>query len=179
MRIQLKKTASFIVVLLFISSLPIILSVQTTAAAPITIYIRADESIDLSSVPISTVDGITYQLTADISDSVRIEKDGIILDGLSHKIIGTGEYGIVLIDRKNVTIKNFYIRGFTQVISVWSSTGCTRAKEKLKASSLVFKNMVYFENIKIRNGKIELVIKGLWDRFERSLSWESINIDAN
>jgi hypothetical protein len=64
-------------------------------------------------------------------------------------------------------------------INVITENKTTTYKEELKVSSIIFKNVVYYGNKKIQNGKIELMIKGLWDRFERPPSWETINIDPN
>jgi parallel beta-helix repeat protein len=100
------------------------------------IYIRNDGSIDPPIAPISTLNGINFQLNSDINKSILVEKDGIILDGLSHKITGIGESGIALSGRINVVIKNFEIRGFTQGISVGSSIGCKIAGNTLTGNYL-------------------------------------------
>jgi parallel beta-helix repeat protein len=79
-----------------------------------TIYVRADGSIDPSTVPISTVDNITYVFTGDFNDSIVIERDNILVDGAGFKVQGNGiGKGISLTQRTNVTIKNATIRDFT------------------------------------------------------------------
>jgi parallel beta-helix repeat protein len=89
-----------------------------------TIYIRADGSIDLPTAPISTLDNITYTFTANIYDSIVVERDNIIIDGNGYTLQGSGTLhskGINLTGRSNVTIKNMEIKTFDDGIELWSS----------------------------------------------------------
>ena len=78
-----------------------------------TIYIRADGSIDPPTSYIQR-DGEVYTFTSDISDSIVIQKDDIILDGAGYTLQGTNfaGTGIHMQYRSNITIKNMKIAGF-------------------------------------------------------------------
>jgi parallel beta-helix repeat protein len=99
----------------------IVSSVQTCFAQENgAIYIRADGSIDPPTAPISTLDNITYTLTGNIiNNSIVIENDNVVVDGAGYIVEGTGyfwtvtnKYGILLVQRTDVTIKNVTINGF-------------------------------------------------------------------
>ncbi|MBS7621639.1 right-handed parallel beta-helix repeat-containing protein, partial [Candidatus Bathyarchaeota archaeon] len=88
------------------------------------IYIRSDGSIDPPTAPIQRVGNI-YTFTANINDRIVIEKDNIILDGNSYKLLGSGTgYGIYFENRNNVTVRNVYITGFKYGIYLKLSTNC-------------------------------------------------------
>jgi hypothetical protein len=71
------------------------------------------------------------------------------------------------LEKSRIKIINFVVKPQTSLYG-----------EDNKIASIIFKNVVYFGDNKIQNGKIEMMIKGLWDKFER-LPWDSINIDSN
>lgn len=88
-----------------------------------TIYIRADGSIDPPTAPILNVGSVSYNLTEDISDSIVIEKDNIVVDGGYHVIQGPGSgFGVDLSYRVNVTIKNMEIKGFSYGVHLFLSS---------------------------------------------------------
>jgi len=91
-----------------------------------TIYIRPDGTIDPPTAPISTLDNVTYTFTGNISDSIVIERDNIVIDGAGYTVQGAGtETGITLSSRNNVTMKNAKVIGFNYGIHLnytWSST---------------------------------------------------------
>jgi parallel beta-helix repeat protein len=79
------------------------------------IYIKADGSVDPSNVSILNVENVYYTFTADIHDSIVIERDNIVVDGANYTLQATGgstSDGIDLTGRSNVTIKNMKIQGF-------------------------------------------------------------------
>ena len=86
------------------------------AEASGTIYIRADGSIDPSTANITSLDNVTYTFTDDISESIWVERDNIIIDGANYILQGTGSgRGIYLVYTHlvcNVTIKNTNIKNF-------------------------------------------------------------------
>jgi parallel beta-helix repeat protein len=54
-----------------------------------------------------------FRLTGNINSTIIIDDNNIILDGSGYSLFGSGDsFGIWLIDRTNVTIKNFNIQGF-------------------------------------------------------------------
>jgi len=105
--------SAMMMALLVLGAIALAFNVQPVRAQGTT-YIRADGSIDPPTVPISTVDNITYTFTGDISDSIVIERDNIVVDGASFTVQGTGSgTGIDLSGRRNVTIKNTEITTFS------------------------------------------------------------------
>jgi parallel beta-helix repeat protein len=120
-----RKTASGILLfLLLISTLTAAFNIEPVKAEGETIYIRSDGSIDPPTAPIFTVDKITYTFTGNIYDSIVVERDNIVVDGMDYTVEGTGsETGIFLSGRSNVTIKNVYIKGFQFGISLDLSLG--------------------------------------------------------
>jgi len=110
--------------LLLVSMLAFTFNVQTVKASSQTIYIRADGSIDPPTAPISSVDNVTYTFTADIYDSIVVERDDIVVDGTGYTVQGTGALyseGIELSFRNNVTLKNVEVTNFDRGISLYSS----------------------------------------------------------
>ncbi len=105
----MKKSASILVLLLFLSfvlvSLP---QIGVIKAEMITyIYIRADGSVEGTDK--IQRDENFYTLTDNIYNStIFVEKDGVVIDGAGCTLRGQPS-GIVLCERDNVTIKNFVI----------------------------------------------------------------------
>ena len=88
-----------------------------------TIYIRADGSIEPLTANITTADNVTYTLTGNINDSIVIERDNIVVDGVEYTVQGlVSGTGISLDGRSNVTIKNMEIKAFQCGISLWRSS---------------------------------------------------------
>lgn len=117
------KRISVGIMILLLTSLSILaLNVQPTKAwSGGTIYIRSDGSVDPSDAPIQR-DGDIYTLTGNINDSIVVEKDNIIVDGVGYTVQGTGnESGIDLTSRSNVTIKNTEIKAFEFGINLWQT----------------------------------------------------------
>jgi parallel beta-helix repeat protein len=89
-----------------------------------TIYIRADGNIEGTDK--IQRDGNVYTFTGDISDSLVVEHDNIVVDGAGHVLEGAGAgKGIHLDGRSNVTIKNITIREFDFGIDLSNSSGNT------------------------------------------------------
>ena len=90
-------------------------------ASPGTVYIRANGSVEGTTNIVSS-DNVTYNFIADISDSIVVQRDNIILNGAGHKVQGTGlvfpTKGIGLWGRKNVTIQNVVIKSFYYGIDI-------------------------------------------------------------
>jgi parallel beta-helix repeat protein len=90
------------------------------------VYIRPNGSIDPPTAPISTVDNVTYTLTGNISASIVVERDSIVVDGAGYSVQGGGGTGIYLYERNNVTIKNVEVKGeFTYGIQLFRSSNNT------------------------------------------------------
>jgi len=112
--------------LILASKLMLVLNIQTTGAwTGETIYIRADGSIDPPDAPIITYDNITYTLASNItssSDGIVIERDNIVIDGLGYTLQGVVGAGIVLPERRNVTVKNINIEYFYSALFINNSS---------------------------------------------------------
>jgi parallel beta-helix repeat protein len=81
-----------------------------------TIYIRTDGLVYPSDAPIHR-DGSVYTLTGNISDSIVIQRDNVVIDGAAmYSLEGPGDYdsiGLDVTSRFNVTVRNFKdIRSF-------------------------------------------------------------------
>jgi len=92
-----------------------------TVKAESTIYIRADGSVEGTDK--IQRDGNVYTFTDDLFDSIVVEKDDVVIDGAGYILQGNGsEYGIHLIRRSYVTIRNMEIKEFDTGIRVyWGS----------------------------------------------------------
>lgn len=65
-------------------------------------------------------------LDRDLAGTVRITQDGVTLDCDGHSVIGSGAgAGIVVEDRRDVTVRNCQVSGFEQGIDVLRSTATT------------------------------------------------------
>ena len=95
-----------------------------------TVYIRADGSIDPSTMPISTVDQVTYNFIDNIDDwTIVVERDNIIIDGNGYTLQRTktpqpwsGVNGIDLTGRTNVVIKNIKIKNLSDAIILYDAS---------------------------------------------------------
>lgn len=108
-----RKVAPAIMLTLLITSMISLMFGLRVVASPDTIYIRPDGSVDPSTAPISRV-GNVYTFTANIYESIVIQKNNIIVDGNGYTLQGTPpSYGFTLNStNSNVTIKNTFITGF-------------------------------------------------------------------
>jgi parallel beta-helix repeat protein len=81
-----------------------------------TIVINADGSIDPPTASISTVDNVTYTITADINDqSIFVQRNNITIDGRGNALQGSYanfSYGISLSKVTSVTVENMRIEAF-------------------------------------------------------------------
>lgn len=78
-----------------------------------TITIKSDGTIDPPNAPISRT-GTTYSLNDNITDSILVEKNNIIINGAGHTLQGSGSgRGIDLSRRSNVTVTTTRITNFS------------------------------------------------------------------
>ncbi len=107
-----------------IASIALIMSLQFSGFAsgnmiptlPINhVYIRSNGNIEPSTSPITAHNNV-YTLTDDLTNTtLKIERDGITIDGAGHSITGHStsyQEGIDISNRTNVTIKNVVINQF-------------------------------------------------------------------
>ena len=118
------KTPYIIMLITLLISLITLTLNPKTAHAEDTIYIRPDGSIDPSTAPISRA-GNVYTFTANIYESIVIERSNIIIDGNGYTLQGSPpSYGFTLTNRNNVTIRNVLINGFRYGIFLNFSANC-------------------------------------------------------
>jgi parallel beta-helix repeat protein len=118
----MKKTALALLLVLMLSvSLLYGLSIHSVEAdATATIYIRADGTVEETD-KIQRV-GDVYTFTADIYDSIVVERDNVVLNGAGYRLKGDGnENGITLSDISNNTVKNLKLSSFNIGIVVMGS----------------------------------------------------------
>jgi parallel beta-helix repeat protein len=85
-----------------------------------TIYIRADGSVEGTDK--IQRDGEVYTLISDISDSIVVERDNVVLNGAGYTLQGDGnENGITLNDVNNITVKRLKLTNFNIGIVVMGS----------------------------------------------------------
>lgn len=104
-----KSTTGPIVAILLLSLLLISYTPRAAKAAPLTVYIRADGTIDPPTAPISTHDYVVYTLTGNINGSIVIQRNNIALDGNGHFVLGASGSGIYAVARSYVAIRNIQI----------------------------------------------------------------------
>jgi parallel beta-helix repeat protein len=88
----------------------------------------SDNSIggDCNSIGIWDSDTRTCTLNSDVSETIQIDSDNIILDGNGHLMFpGSGVLGIYLPDRTGVTIKNLTIKEFVDGIDLFEGSANT------------------------------------------------------
>jgi len=107
-----KVVPGIMLTLLITGMISLMFSVGTVAASD-TIYIRPDGSVDPSTAPINRA-GNVYTFTANIYESIVIQKNDVVVDGNGYTLQGTPpSYGFTLNSKNsNVTIKNTFITGF-------------------------------------------------------------------
>jgi parallel beta-helix repeat protein len=105
--------------LLVTSVLTLVFNIQPVRAQG-TIYIRADGNIDPPDAPISSLDNVTYTVTGNITDSIVVERDNIVVNGAGYNMTGSRSgNGITLTDRTNVTVEKIMIQHFDY--GIWLS----------------------------------------------------------
>ena len=114
------------VLLLFVALFGVVLNVPVVKGDSGTIYIRADGSIDPPTAPIQR-DGNLYHFTANLNNSVVIERSDIVVDGSGYTVQGNASVNgvcaaINLTSISNVTIKNTTIKGFSWGVYVYCSS---------------------------------------------------------
>ena len=114
----MKKRWASIILLLFLFSLLVTLPNIGIVKAQGTIYIRSDGTVE-GTDKIQQV-GNVYSFTDNFGGSIVVEKDDVVIDGGDYILqgLGTGR-GIELLDRKNVTVRNFEIIHFEMGIYVF------------------------------------------------------------
>jgi len=117
-----KLVCSIVLVVVIMGVLGVSFNVHKVEALPETIYIKDDGSVEGTTYIVSG-DNVTYVFTADINDSIIVERSNIIVDGDGHTLDGLSSllYGFNLTSVSNVTIRNLNVMGFGYGIYLQSS----------------------------------------------------------
>jgi len=121
--LERKAGSGIMLTLLLVSVFMLASGIQPVRASG-TIYIRADGSIDPPTTLIQRV-GEVYTFTGNISDSIVIERDNIVLDGAGYTVEGTWSSNGISSGVSNITIKNTNIKGFYHGIHLENSSNNT------------------------------------------------------
>jgi parallel beta-helix repeat protein len=108
---------------LLVGTLSVALDVQRAKASG-TIYIRANGLVE-GTDKIATADNVTYTFADNISDSIVVERDNIMIDGAGYALQRAGfrtGVGIELSERRNVKVTNTTIQNFDYGINSSSSS---------------------------------------------------------
>ena len=116
----MKKSASALVLLLFLSIFMVSLPQIGVVKAENTIYIRADGSVEGTDKILR--EGDVYTLISDISGSIAVERNNVVLNGAGYRLQGDGnQNGITLGISNNNTVKNLKLSSFNIGIVVMGS----------------------------------------------------------
>ena len=120
----MKKITTIVTLLLILSFAVVSVSEIGLVKAEGTIYIRADGNVEGTNK--IQRDGNIYTFTGDIFDSIVVEKDDVVIDGVGYSLKGDGSgYGIHLIHRNYVTIRNLEIEEFDTGIRLYGGSNNT------------------------------------------------------
>lgn len=117
----MKRTVyGIILIIVSVSMLTTAFNIHSVKASG-TIYIRADGSVE-GTTYIQSTDNVTYAFTANINDSITVQRNNIIVDGKGHALQGGGSgIGIDLSGRTNVTVHNVQVKFFGSGVELNSS----------------------------------------------------------
>lgn len=148
-----------------------------------TIHIKADGSIDPPTAPVSTLDNVTYTLTANINspgDGIIVERENITIDGDQYAVQGLGtSNGINVTGRSNVTVKNTLISNFVRGIYLDDTNRTTVSGNVIANNDYGIKFSSSF-NVSIRGNDITATSEyGIWLGSSSNVSISGNNITAN
>jgi len=125
-----KRSASMLVLLLFLSITLVSFPQIEMVKAEGTIYIRSDGSVEETDK--IQQDGNVYTFTDDIFDPIVVQRDNIVVDGAGYLLQGIGGgmgihgiTGVSIDDRSNVTVKNIQMKNFFYSIRLSDSSNNT------------------------------------------------------
>jgi parallel beta-helix repeat protein len=162
----LKKTAyGVMLTLLLVSMLTFVFKIELAKAAPGTIRIKADGSIEPSTANISTSDFVTYAFSGNNNDSIWVERSNVTIDGKGLMLRGSGNgYGFNLSSVDGVTIKNININGFqTGIFLFTSSYNFIFGNNITKNNSFgVVVSQLSYHNVITKNNIVENKMNGIY-----------------
>ena len=112
-----------------------------------TIYIRATGEVDGTNK--IQREGDFYTFITNINNSIVVERDNIVVDGVGFTLQGSGNgIGIALSSRSNATVKNLHIKGFNVGLYVIYSSDCLISNNNMTCDIELFwsSNITISEN---------------------------------
>lgn len=123
---RLSRILVTVVFLFVITTSGLLVKIQPAGAADTIYFINPDGSINPSTSLISTVDNVTYTLTGNISGSIYVRRNNIMLDGAGYTLQGNSSgSGIDLNSMSNVTVEHTRTELFYYGIFLMSSSNNT------------------------------------------------------
>jgi parallel beta-helix repeat protein len=172
-----KLVVSTIFVIILIGMLGLSFKVQRVRASG-TIYIRANGLVE-GTDKITSTDNITYTFKDNINDSIVVEKDDIIIDGVGYTVNGAYSlsYGILMTGRNNITVKNMKIEAFTSAcirLDFCNRTTITETNMTTPGSGILLSysldNTIYENNLKANQYAIELYSSSNNDIYQNTIT---------
>ena len=106
------------------------------AGANNTVRILSDGSISPPYAPITRINKTVYTLTANVPDSISVERSNILIQGAGYTVTGDGTgNGFTLISVHNVTIENTIIWNFTYGIYAETSSSINIRNNSLTSNA--------------------------------------------
>lgn len=101
-----KKLCAAIILLLFLA-----IGIQTALAQQ---AIQVPSQTEFNGTTIATYSGGVYTLIEDVAETLFVEQSELILDGDGHTVTGPGStgYGVQILGKNDITVKNLNITGF-------------------------------------------------------------------
>ena len=122
------KPSAFFLILVSLSILSVIYVLPVNAQSSQTITIHANGEITLSDAAIKR-GGNTYTITVDLSSSIIVEANNVIIDGANHTLQGPSinENSIALnLTAANVTVENMHITNWNVgILGAWNNNTIT------------------------------------------------------
>jgi len=115
------RSIELVLVAVLVGTLAALSKTETTWASD-TVYIRADGTVEGTDKIQRS--GDLYTFTANINESVVVQKSNIVIDGNNHLLNGSGSgFGFYIFNRINVTIMNLHVANFKYGIGLNESDG--------------------------------------------------------
>jgi len=149
-----KKSASIIVLFLFLIVFMVSLPQIGVVKAESTVYIRADGSVEGTDK--IQRNGDIYTLTGNISGSIQVQTSFIVIDGAGYTLQGDGNIhgrGLEIVENNNVTVRNLNINGFTRGIRFTDSSECI-IHQNILANNSIGIEMGYIDNSYSNNNTV-------------------------
>lgn len=118
---------------------------------PTPVYLRSDGSVDPPNASINRI-GNVYTLTGNLTDfAIVVQRDNIILDGAGYTLQYqySGDFGVSVENRTNVTVENLNVTGFWSGIYVENSSQITVMNNNISMCSFAGVHVFLSSNVNV------------------------------